>query len=608
MEQYTDRKYIIGGIILLVAFIFTIRLFSLQVINSSYKLSAETNTRRVETLYPARGLIYDRKGNMIANNQPSYDLRIAPYELEAFDSLELCEIVGIDRQILRDGIKKVIEFPEERRNAFVKQLSPIVYGRLKEKQYKFPGFYFSTRTLRKYQREIAPHLLGYVGEVDSSNIKTDSYYELGDYYGVSGVELTYEKYLRGVKGRKYKQIDVHGREMGPYRDGKYDSDAQAGKNIYVSIDAELQAYGELLMKNFKGSIVAIEPTTGEILAFVSAPIYNPSLLVGRERQVNYEKLRNDSLKPLFNNAIQALYPPGSTFKPVNALIALQEHDIVNSSAFSCAQGFHAKGITVGCHSHASPLDLPHAIQQSCNGYFCNVFIRILDDPDFKDTEEAYANWRNHLVTFGFSNQLGIDLPYEKNGLIPKPDYYDRYYGKGRWKPLTIISMAIGQGEVLTTPLQIANLAAIIANRGYYYTPHVIKKIQGEENIDRKYTTKHKVDIDTSYFRIVVKGMEMGVNEGGTGAIARLDSIIICGKTGTAENPHGEDHSVFMAFAPMDNPKIAIAVYVEHGKWGATYAAPIASLMIEKYLTDSIADNRKWLETRMLESKLQYGNE
>jgi penicillin-binding protein 2 len=608
MEQYTDRKYIIGAIILLIAFIFTIRLFSLQVIESSYKLSAETNTRRMEILYPARGLIYDRNGHMIANNQPSYDLRIAPYELEAFDSLELCGILGIDIQTLRDGIYKVINFPEERRNAFMKQLSPITFGSLKEKQYKFPGFYFSTRTLRKYQREIAPHLLGYVGEVDSSNIKMDPYYELGDYYGVSGVELTYEKYLRGVKGRKYKQIDVHGREMGSYRYGKYDSDAQAGKHIYISIDADLQAYGELLMQNFKGSIVAIEPETGEVLALVSAPIYNPSLLVGRERQTNYEKLKNDSLKPLYNYAIQALYPPGSTFKPVNALVALQEGTIVNSTAFYCYQGFHAKGITVGCHSHTTPLDLPHAIQNSCNGYFCNVFLRILDDPDYKDTEEAYANWRSHLVTFGFSNPLGIDLPYEKSGLIPKPDYYDRYYGKGRWKPLTIISMAIGQGEVLTTPLQIANLAAIIANRGYFYTPHVIKKIQGEEAIDSKFTTQHKVSIDTGYFRVVVRGMEMGVNEGGTGAIAKLDSIKICGKTGTAENPHGEDHSVFMAFAPMDNPKIAIAVYVEHGVWGARYAAPIASLMIEKYLTDSIATERKYLETRMLETKLIYRDE
>jgi len=606
MEQFTDRKYIIGGLILFVAFIFTIRLFSLQVIESSYKLSAESNTRRMEILYPARGLIFDRNNLTIANNQPSYDLRIAPYQLEEFDTLGLCTILGIDIQSLRDGIKKTIEYPEERRNAFIKQISPATFGKLKEKQYKFPGFYFSTRTLRKYPREIASHLLGYVGEVDSSNIKLDSYYELGDYFGVSGVELTYEQYLRGEKGRRYKQIDVHGREKGSYRDGRFDSDAEAGKDIYITIDANLQEYGELLMRNFKGSIVAIEPSTGEILTLVSAPSYNPALLVGRSRQVNYEILAKDTLKPLFNYAIQALYPPGSTFKPVNALVALNEGVIVNSTSFLCFRGFHAKGISVGCHEHKTPLDLPHAIQNSCNAYFCNVFIRIIDDRDFKSNEEAYANWRNHLVSMGFSDPLGIDLPYEKGGFIPKPVYFDRYYGKGRWKALTILSMAIGQGEVLTTPLQIANLAATIANRGYFYTPHVIKKISGEESIDKKYTTKHQVSVDSTYFNVVVKGMELAVHEaGGTSQIARSTKFIVCGKTGTAENPHGEDHSVFMAFAPKDNPKIAIAVYVEHGKWGATYAAPIASLMIEKYLTDSIAPERKWLETRMLESKLKY---
>jgi penicillin-binding protein 2 len=606
MEQYTDRRYIIGGFILLVALIFIIRLFSLQVIESSYKLSAESNTRRMEILYPARGLIYDRKGFMIANNQPSYDLKIAPYELEEFDTTELCSILNIDIQTLRDGIKKVKEYPEERRNAFLKQLSPQTFGKLKEKQYKFPGFFFSTRTLRKYQREIGAHLLGYVGEVDSIDIKKDTYYELGDYFGVSGLELTYEQYLRGEKGRKYKQIDVHGREKGSYRDGKFDSNAQKGKNITITIDSDLQEYGETLMRNFKGSIVAIEPSTGEILALVSAPVYNPTLLVGRNRQENYEKLRLDSLKPLFNNALQALYPPGSTFKTVNALVALQEKDITNSTMYGCALGYHAKGISVKCHSHASPLDLSHAIQNSCNAYFCNVFKRIMEDPDYESTEDAYASWRNHLVSFGFGDPLGIDLPYEKGGLIPKTAYFDRYYGKGRWKALTIISMAIGQGEVLTTPLQIANLASIIANRGYFYTPHVIKGIEGIENIDPKFTKIHKVSIDTGYFAVVVRGMELAVNEaGGTALIAHNDSIVICGKTGTAENSQGEDHSVFMAFAPKDNPKIAIAVYVEHGVWGARYAAPIASLMIEKYITNAISAKSKYLEQRMMEAKLDY---
>lgn len=357
------------------------------------------------------------------------------------------------------------------------------------------------------------------------------------------------------------------------------------------------------MHNFKGSIVAIDPKTGEILALVSSPTYSPMLLVGRDREINYAKLSNDSLKPLFNNAIQALYPPGSTFKPVNALVALQEGVIVNSTMFGCNRGFHAKGLTVKCHSHPSPLDLPRAIQNSCNGYFCNVFMRIMEDPDYSTTEGAYNNWRDHLSTFGFSEPLGIDLPYEKGGFIPKSTYFDRYYGRGRWKPLTIISMAIGQGEVLTTPLQIANLAALIANRGYYYRPHVVRKIEGIDTIDSKYTRQNYVTIDTSLFDVVVNGMDLAVNSGGTAAIAHNPDIIICGKTGTAENSQGEDHSVFMAFAPRDNPQIAISVYVEHGKWGATFAAPIASLMIEKYLTDSIAPGRKWLEQRMLDRNL-----
>jgi penicillin-binding protein 2 len=603
MDHFAGRKYIVGMIMLIVASIFLIRLFFLQVINPTYKLSAETNTRRMEILYPTRGLIYDRNKVLIAQNQPTYDLKISPSELQSFDSLLLCQILNIDIKTLREGIKRVKERPEERRNAFLKQLPPETYARLKEKQYMFPGFYFSMRTLRKYEREIASHLLGYVGEVDSSIIKENPYYEQGDYYGVSGIENTYEQYLKGIKGRKYTLIDVHGREKGSYKEGKFNTLAVPGKNLILSINADLQAYGELLMHNFKGSIVAIDPKTGEILALVSSPTYSPMLLVGRDRETNYAKLSNDTLKPLFNNAIQALYPPGSTFKPVNALVALQEGVIVNSTMFGCNRGFHAKGLTVKCHSHPSPLDLPRAIQNSCNGYFCNVFMRIMEDQDYNTTEGAYNSWRDHLSSFGFSEPLGIDLPYEKAGFIPKSTYFDRYYGRGRWKPLTIISMAIGQGEVLTTPLQIANLAALIANHGYYYRPHVVRKIEGIDTIDSKYTRKHFVTIDSSLFDVVVNGMDLAVNSGGTAAIAHDPDIIICGKTGTAENSQGEDHSVFMAFAPRDNPQIAISVYVEHGKWGATFAAPIASLMIEKYLTDSIAPGRKWLEQRMLDRNL-----
>lgn len=588
----------------MVGIIFILRLFFLQVISSTYKLSAESNTRRMEVLYPARGLIYDRNGILIAHNLPSYDLKIAPYELEAFDSTKLCEMLGIDIQSLREGIKRVKSNANERFNPFIKLISSETFGRLKERQFMFPGFYFSTRTLRKYEHEIAAHMLGYVGEVDSSNIKKDSYYELGDYIGVSGIELTYEKYLRGEKGRKYKLIDVHGREQGSYKEGKFDTDAVPGKDVITTIDVVLQEYGEKLMKGFKGSVVAIEPKTGEILAFISAPGYNPLLLVGREREANYIKLKEDSLKPLFNNALQALYPPGSTFKPVNALIALDEEAVVPRTTYYCDMGYHARGVSVGCHDHTSPLDLKHAIQHSCNAYFCNLFKLTIEDKDFVSVEAAYSNWREHLLKFGFAQPMGIDLPYEKGGFIPKSSYFDRYYGAGRWKALTIISMSIGQGEVLTTPLQIANLAATIANKGYYYVPHVVKRIKGEKSIDTKYTTPHDTGIDTAWFSLVTDGMMLGVNEpGGTGQIAKHDKIVICGKTGTAQNPQGEDHSVFMAFAPKDDPQIAISVYVEHGEWGASYAAPIASLMIEKYLTDSIAPYRQWLEQRMLNSNL-----
>lgn len=604
MDQFANRKYLIGAFILLVGSIIVFRLFYLQVYDSTYRLSAESNSRRVETVYPARGLVFDRKGELIVHNQPSYDLKIAPFELAEFDSLELCNILGIDIQTLRDGIHLVKTKDSERRNAFIKQLSPEVFGKLKEQQYKFPGFYFSERTLRKYNFETASHLLGYVSEVDSSIIKGDNYYELGDYYGASGLEKSYEEYLRGEKGRRYRLIDVRGREQGAYKEGKYDTDSKAGKNITLTIDLELQLYAEQLMQNYIGSVVAIEPSTGEILAYVSAPYYNPSLLVGRIREDNYKILERDSLEPLFNNAIMAMYPPGSTFKTVNGLIALDEGVIVPSTSFGCHLGYYAKGVSMKCHSHQSPLQLVGAVQNSCNAYFASTYKKIIDNPDFPTTEEAYNEWRKYITSFGFGDLLGIDLPSEKPGFIPKSSYYNRYYRAGYWKAHTIISNSIGQGEILTTPLQIANLAAIIANRGYFVTPHVVKKIEGVDTIAKKYTQKNFVEVDSSYFKYIVNGMDDAVNKsGGTGLGSRLPNIVMCGKTGTAENPHGEDHSVFMAFAPKDNPKIAISVYVEYGKWGASYAAPIASLLIEKYLTDSIAPNRKYIETRMLTSKL-----
>jgi penicillin-binding protein 2 len=606
MDQFNVRKYVINAIFIVIAAIFIIKLFFLQVINTSYKLSAENNSKRIEIEYPARGLIYDRNGEWLVYNQPAYDLMIAPYELKSFDSTELCEILNIDIQRLRDGIKRSYR---HRRDPFIKQIAPETYALFQEKLYRFPGFYFRPRTLRRYRKEIAAHVLGYVGEVDESVIEKNSYYVLGDYIGISGIEQSYEQYLRGKKGQKVYLVDVHSRIKGEYQSGRFDKDAEVGQNIICTIDAKLQEYGEKLMKNYSGSIVAIEPSTGEVLALISSPSYDPSLLIGRRRSSNYLKLEQDTLEPLFNRALMANYPPGSTFKPMNAMIGLQEGVINYNTKFYCDLGYYARGVHVGCHDHPSPLNLPQSIQHSCNAYYCNVYRRILEDPKFNSVADAYNNWRTDVMSFGFGHSLNSDFTNELRGFLPPSSYFDRYYGENGWKALTVISLAIGQGEVLITPLQLANMSATIANRGYYYIPHIVKEIEGIDTLDSRFTERHYCSIDSANIEMVVEGMELAVNggPGSTARIARLKDIIVCGKTGTAENPQGEDHSVFTAFAPKDTPKIAIAVYVEHGKWGASYAAPIASLMIEKYLTDTIAYNRKWLEQHMLNQNLLNKN-
>jgi penicillin-binding protein 2 len=606
MDQFASRRNIIAGIILLAALSLVIRLFYLQVIDTSYKLSAENNSKRIEILYPSRGLIYDRNRKLMVYNQPAYDLMIAPYELEAFDTLELCGIIGVDIARIRTGISRAYN-PMYRREPFIKQLSPETYASLQERLFKFPGFYVRSRTLRRYNKEEASHLFGYVGEVDEKMITANNYYSMGDYIGISGIEGYYEKVLRGTKGQEVLLVDVHGRVKGPYQGGRFDEDAIVGKNLVCSIDADLQEYGERLMKNYKGSIVAIEPATGEILTLISAPSYNPSLLIGRKRTLNYTSLENDPLEPLFNRALMANYPPGSTFKPVQALIGLQEGVISAGSSFSCNQGFYARGVSVGCHVHNSPLDLIHGIQNSCNAYFCNVFKRIIENPKYNNAEQAYSIWREYVISFGFGSRLNSDFTNELKGFVAPVSYYDRYYGSNHWNALTVISLAIGQGELLITPLQMANMAATIANRGYYVIPHVVREIEGIDTIESRFYKKHIIRVDTANFGLVVQGMEMAVNggPGSTARIAQLPEIVVCGKTGTAQNPQGKDHSVFVAFAPKNNPKIAISVYVEHGEWGASYAAPIASLMIEKYLSDSISPGRKWVEDRMLNGNLLY---
>ncbi|HJZ40733.1 MAG TPA: penicillin-binding protein 2 [Bacteroidales bacterium] len=604
MDQFSSRRNIITVIVLVTSFALVARLFYIQVIDSSYKLSAENNSKRIEILYPARGLIYDRNRQLLVYNQPVYDLMIAPFELKAFDSLELCNILRIDMERLRAGIIRSYN-PRYRREPFIKQLSPETYAVLQEKMYRFPGFYVRSRTLRSYSNQIASHLFGYVGEVDEKMIEADKFYAMGDYIGISGIEGYFEDVLRGEKGQEVLLVDVHGRVMGPYQGGRFNEDAVVGKDMVCTIDAKLQAYGETLMRNYKGSVVAIEPATGEILTLISAPSYSPSLLVGRSRTVNYTKLERDSLEPLFNRALMANYPPGSTFKPIQALIALQEGVIQENSTFSCNQGYYGRGVSVGCHIHNSPLSLLHGIEQSCNAYFCNVYKRIIENPNYESPGIAYKAWRDYVMSFGIGDRLNADFTNELKGFLAPVSYFDRYYGENHWNALTTISLAIGQGEILVTPLQMANWTAAIANRGYYIIPHVIKQIEGIDTIEHRFYEKHAINIDTANFGLVVKGMEMAVNggPGRTAGIAQLKDIIVCGKTGTAENPQGQDHSVFIAFAPKDNPKIAISVYVEHGKWGASYAAPIASLMIEKYLTDTIAPGRKWVEARMLNGNL-----
>ncbi len=581
----------------------------LQVIDPSYKFSAESNTQRKITEYSSRGLIFDRNGKLLVSNQAVYDVMIIPREVVPFDTLDFCNALNITKEEL-DGL-----FQELRRNirnkkastfkpsVFFKQLAAEQYGVLQEKLYKFTGFYVQRRTLRKYEYHNAAHVLGYVSEVNEAMMQKDSYYALGDYIGISGIEKTYENYLRGSKGARFVMVDVHGREKGLLRGGRLDTAAISGKDLTLTLDVDLQAYGEFLMQNKTGSIVAIEPSTGEILAMVSSPSYDPELLIGRKRSENFPILASDTLFPLLNRAIMSGYPPGSTFKTVMALIGMQEGVLKESTRYGCQMGYHAHGISIGCHSHISPLDLPSSISNSCNAYYCNVFRSIIDNPVIGSQKTALDRWKQYLLNFGFGNRLGSDFFNEARGFIPGSSYYDRIYG-GRWGSLTVLSLSIGQGELLTTPIQMANMTAAIANKGYFFTPHILKSVKND-TIPTRFKTIHNTGIDSINFAPVIKGMELAIwgEYGTTARIARIPDISICGKTGTAQNPHGKDHSIFVAFAPKENPKIAIAVYVENSGFGATYAAPIASLLIEKYLKREIHPSRKWLETRMAEINL-----
>jgi penicillin-binding protein 2 len=598
------RKFVFLTIFLSVGAVFIIKLFLLQILLKEYKLSADNNVLRYVTQYPPRGVVYDRNGLLLVVNEPAFDLLVIPRQVKPFDTVELCRLLSIDRTELKDRLQKARKHSAYRPSVFLEQISKEDYAYLEEKLYKYPGFYVQGRTVRKYPAPVAAHVLGYIGEVDKSDIEKNPYYRQGDYIGKSGLEKAYETYLGGKKGIRIKLVDVHNQEMGSFQDGMYDTAAVPGNDVYLSIDAELQAYGERLMHNKKGSIVAIDPATGEILVLVSSPSYDPNLLIGRVRGQNYQKLSQDSLIPLFNRATMAQYPPGSTFKTINTLIALQEGVLDVNTAYPC-QGVGTLPISCS-HNHASPLRLLNAIEQSCNPYFWAVFRSILGQRKFSTIQESYTHWRDLVASFGVGSVLESDLPDQQKGNLPKDSYFDHYYGKKGWKAITIRSLSIGQGEIELTPLQLANLAAIIANRGYYHPPHVLRSIKDDSTFIDRFNKKIYAKVDPRHYDILIEGMSL-VFDGGSGSARwyKLDSIPACGKTGTAQNPHGENHALFMAFAPRVNPKIAIAVVVENAGYGATYAAPIASLIMEKYLTGKVREGL-WYEEKMLTTDLIHG--
>ncbi|MBN2649991.1 MAG: penicillin-binding protein 2 [Prolixibacteraceae bacterium] len=606
MDSYSKRKNIILLIFLLVGGIFLVRLFMLQVIDKTYKKTATNNVLREVVDYPSRGLIYDRKGKLIVHNQAAYDLLATPREISAFDTTALCSILNIDKQQLVNELQKAAIYSKLKPSVIVKQISPERYALLQEKMYKYPGFYMQARTLRKYNYDLASHVLGYVGEVGPSHIKNDQYYRAGDYIGITGIEKTYEKYLRGQKGVSFYMVDVHNRVKGSYDQGNMDVSPVKGNDLIITLDADLQQYGEELMQNKRGSIVAIEPSTGEILMMVSSPGYKPSAMVGRMRNENYPLLIADTLLPMYNRAVRALYPPGSTFKMLNALIALQDKVITPRTKFRCNHGYHVGSFSMGCH-HDGDFHLAASIAQSCNAYYAYTFRYILEAPKYNDVKEGYEAWRNYVLSFGFAKNIAPEISDELPGFIPTSDYYqERVFPYSRWRALPIISLSIGQGEIQSTPLQMANYTAAIANRGYYFTPHFLKQVVDvNENVIQ--IEKHQTLVDSAYFDDVIEGMAQVMSEThlGTARASNIPGIEMCGKTGTAENPHGIDHSTFVAFAPRKTPKIAISVYVENGKWGSTFAAPIASLIVEKYLNDSIQESRKHIEKNMMEANLLF---
>ncbi|MCM1033132.1 MAG: penicillin-binding protein 2 [Odoribacter sp.] len=604
------RKYVIGGFLVVIAIIFGIRLFDLQLNDERYKKSADSNAFLEKTVFPSRGLIYDRNGELVVYNQPAYDVMLIPRDVQPFDTLDFCRTINITPEQLR---QRFADMRDPRQNPgyssytpqrLITQLSSQDYGRLQEKLYRFPGFFIQKRILRQYNYATAANVLGNLREVSQNDIDNDPYYSPGDYTGDLGVELSYEPYLRGVKGVEVLMRDALGRIQGRYEGGAKDIEAISGRDLTLSIDIRLQQYAESLMVGKRGAVVAIEPKTGEILCLVSSPSYDPRMLVGRQRGEGYRTLMADPAKPLFDRALGGAYPPGSTFKPTQALILLQEGIITTQTTYPCYHGYINGGLRVGCHGHGSPLPLKPALQTSCNAYFCWGFKNMIDKRSkYGSSAAAFEVWKNHLVSMGYGYRLGVDLPHESRGFLPNSKFYSKFYGEGHWSANTVISVAIGQGEILATPLQIANLASTIANRGWFITPHIVKAIQ-DTAMPQDMLQQRRPTIDLKWYSDVAEGMRMAVT-GGTCRRAAIPGIDVAGKTGTAQNPHGKDHSAFMGFAPYDDPKIAVAVYVENGGFGAVFGVPIGSLVMEKYLTDTIAPSRKYMEDQMLNTRVIY---
>jgi penicillin-binding protein 2 len=600
------RKYVITGIIIVFALIYIGQLFHLQILSPKYREYADSHAFLRKTLYPARGAIYDRKGELLVYNQPTYDVMMVVREMEAFDTIDFCRTLNIDKQRfyqlnaeMRDP-RKNPGYSSYTPQIFMSQLNVEEYGLLQEKLYKFPGIYIQHRTERQYKYPNMGLILGYIAEANKNEIAANPYYIRGDYVGKSGIELSHEEDLRGEKGVEILLRDAHGRIQGKYKNGEYDRAPVSGRDLTLSIDLDLQAYGELLMHNKVGSIIMIEPKTGEILCMISAPNYDPSLLTGRDFGKNYQSLEKNPYKPLINRAVAGTYPPGSTFKPAQGLIFLQEGIITEQTQYVCYHGYPPLGGKPACHGHASPLAIQYALATSCNSFFCYGLNAMLSNrTKYSDVNNAFDHWKDHMVDMGFGYKLGVDLPSEKRGFIPNSKFYTNIFKNSRWNAHNIISTAIGQGEILTTPLQIANFAAMTANRGYFYTPHVVKERKGAP-LDTAFTNRRNSEIAREYFEIIVNGMADAVTKGTCYGANLAPEIQVCGKTGTAQNPHGEDHSLFMGFAPKDDPQVAIVVIVENGRFGATNAVPIGRLMLQKFFKGEIPETDKWLEKTMID--------